>query len=105
MGDSWFVYDERLGIEVPELTQEWESYPVEVRSAILDKWETIRGRIPDRIRELEQRIRELQRQLDEEEDFEASCRLNADIAEQASRINDLNIWYRINQTIDPRRHY
>lgn len=104
MGDSWFVFDERLGIEVPELEHEWETYPLEVRSAILDKWETIRGRIPDRILELEQRIRELQRRLDEEEDFETSCRLNADIAEQASRINDLNIWYRINQTIDPRRH-
>jgi len=104
MGDSWFVYDERLGIEVPELELEWEAYPLEVRSAILDRWETIRGHIPDRILELEQRIRELQRQLDEEEDFETSCRLNADIAEQASRINDLNIWYRINQTIDPRRH-
>lgn len=100
MGDHWFVYDERLGIEVPELERDWESYPVEVRSAILDKWETIRGRIPDRIRELEQQILELQRKLDEEEDFEISCRLNADIAEQASRINDLNIWYRINQTID-----
>ena len=63
MGDSWFVYDERLGIEVPYLEHEWGTYPLEVRSAILERWETIRGRIPDRILALERRIRELQRQL------------------------------------------
>lgn len=104
MVNSLFVYDERLGIELPELDREWEDYPSDVQAAILDKWELIRGRIPERIIALEREIRALQSQLDDEEDFEKCCSINATIAEQASRINDLNIWYRVNQTIDSRRH-
>ena len=99
-----FKLDERLGIELPVLALDWEEYPLEDRNAILERWETIRGAIPDRIFALERTINELQARLYEEEDFEASCRLNADIAEQASRINDLHIWYRINQEIESRRH-
>ncbi|OQP01541.1 hypothetical protein B1689_04345, partial [Geobacillus sp. 44C] len=43
-------------------------------------------------------------QLSDENDFERSCRLNSEIAELASIINDLWIWYRMNQTVSMRAH-
>ncbi|PZD96033.1 hypothetical protein DNH61_10950 [Paenibacillus sambharensis] len=104
MGNHVFKLDARLGIELPVLGTDWERLSVEERSAILEYWETIRGTIPDRIFALERLINKLQARLNEEEDFDVSCKLNSDIAEQASRINDLHIWYRVNQEIETRRH-
>ncbi|XEC93230.1 hypothetical protein AB6A23_17860 [Paenibacillus tarimensis] len=104
MVKSAFKWNERLQIELPELDKEWESYSTRERAAILDYWETIRGRIPDRIISLEKVINKKQAELFDEDDFEASCRINAEIAELASRINDLHIWYRINQEVESRRH-
>lgn len=54
--------------------------------------------------EFERIINHKQNELYEEDDFEESCRINAEIAEYASRINDLHIWYRTNQELDSRRH-
>jgi hypothetical protein len=104
MGNYIFVLDKRLGIEIPVLELDWEEYSAEDRMAILERWEHARGTIPDRVIALERQINALQPLVFEEEDFEATCRLNADIAELASRINDLHIWYRINQEIETRRH-
>lgn len=101
-----FVLDARLGIAVPRLTLPWERLSREKRAAVLEKWESIRGRIPDRIAGFEERIRKKHLELSEEEDFAESCRLNSEIAELASRINDLNIWYRTEQDFEEetRRH-
>jgi len=98
--DRQFARSERLGIDLPCLENEWEELPLDRQAAILDRWETIRGRIPDRIFSLEETIREKQKQLFEEEDFVRSCRINGDIAELASRINDLHIWFRTRQELD-----
>ncbi|MFB9326019.1 hypothetical protein ACFFSY_08855 [Paenibacillus aurantiacus] len=99
-----FVFNERLGIALPTLTREWDGYSEAERTAIVEQWETIRGRIPDLVVRFEVLINEKQALLCEEDDFERSCLLNSDIAELASRINDLHIWYRIDQEIEPRRH-
>ena len=101
-----FALDARLGIAVPRLTLPWERLSREKQAAVLAKWESIRGRIPDRIAVFEERIRKKQIDLFEEEDFAESCRLNSEIAELASRINDLNIWYRTEQDFEEetRRH-
>ncbi|EFM12649.1 conserved hypothetical protein [Paenibacillus curdlanolyticus YK9] len=99
-----FVWNDRLGISLPTLELQWDDYTDAERLAIVEQWETIRGAIPDRIIALEQLIRVQQARLYDEEDFEASCLLNFDIAELASQINDLHIWYRINQEIESRRH-
>lgn len=99
-----FIYDERLGIRLPHLEKEWDMYTKEEQAEILLEWETIRGKIPDRIIELEQQINEKQRQLGEENDFARSCTLNFEIAALASIINDLWIWYRMNQTVTNRIH-
>jgi hypothetical protein len=104
MNNYQFVWNHRLGISLPVLDYDWDDYDESDRVRIVEQWETIRGTIPDRIIAFEQQIQTRQAQLYEEDDFEVSCSLNYDIAELASRINDLHIWYRINQEIEPRRH-
>ncbi|KYD26796.1 hypothetical protein MKY25_04590 [Geobacillus sp. FSL W8-0032] len=94
-----FIEDKRLGIRVPQLDKHWDDYSAEEQEAILLEWEAIRGLIPDRIATLERQINEKQDALGREADFARSCQLNADIAELASIINDLWIWYRISPTI------
>ncbi|MGO0060761.1 hypothetical protein ACTID9_12240 [Brevibacillus fluminis] len=92
-----FVLDERLGIPLPALALDWEMYTAEERSDILLQWEEIRAKIPDRIIQLETVINRKQTQLSEEENFAVSCELNSEIHELASVINDLNIWFRVQQ--------
>ena len=99
--DRQFAYSERHGIALPALEKDWEELTPECQIAVIARWETIRGRIPDRIFALEEAIRVKQRLLFEEEDFASSCRINGDIADLASRINDLNIWFRTRQELEP----
>ncbi|ART77617.1 hypothetical protein B4U37_16835 [Sutcliffiella horikoshii] len=94
-----FVKDPRLGIFLPQLDIEWAQYNKETQQEILLKWEKIRGSIPDRIKELEEEINFKQAQLNDEADFERSCELNSEIADHASIINDLWLWYRMNQHV------
>ena len=100
-----FQMNKRLGIPLPELVQPWERLSLEEQSDILEYWEQIRGRIPDRIIALEKDIIHKQDALDQEENFETSCMLNSEIAELASAINDLNIWYRTQQDMDVKIHH
>ncbi|WLR44181.1 hypothetical protein LC087_08940 [Bacillus carboniphilus] len=85
-----FIYNQRLEIEIPDhkLLERIDS------EASLLRWEQIRGAIPDKIKQFEQAINQKQEQLNVEADFLHSCQLNDDIAELASIINDLWIWYR-----------
>lgn len=94
-----FLLDERLGIRLPFLKKEWEDYPPETQEKIMLTWERIRGNIPTRIFELEQEINDKQAQLNVEPNFQRSCELNSEIAELASVINDLWIWYRANEDV------
>ena len=75
-----------------------------MQHAILLKWEQIRGKIPDRIKELEHYINTKQHHLNNEEDFEVSCKLNSEIADLASIINDLWLWYRLTQNVSEGKH-
>jgi len=98
--DRQFAWSDRLGIFVPSLQQDWDSMTRREQAAVLERWEDIRGKIPDRVMRLEEEIKIKQDDLSDEEDFSASCRLNRDIAELASRINDLHIWFRTQQDLD-----
>ncbi|MCF6092997.1 hypothetical protein L1765_03180 [Microaerobacter geothermalis] len=100
-----FVYDKRLGISLPVLHVEWEELSREEQQSIIHQWEEIRGKIPDRILELEKQIKEKQELLATEEHFESSCRLNCEISELASIINDLNIWFRTTQEYEIERQH
>lgn len=103
MGD-FFHFDERLGIFLPYLEKEWDEYTQFTQQQILFQWEKIRGHIPDRIAEIEAVINEKQEQLGNELNFTRSCELNNEISECASIINDLWIWYRMNQGISKKVH-
>jgi len=98
--ESQFVFSDRLGIAVPRLTATWETFGIERQTALLTRWEMIRGSIPSHVKRFEEQIKIKQQQLFDEADFAASCRLNSDIAELASRINDLHIWFRTQQDLD-----
>ncbi|MCC3376381.1 hypothetical protein [Cohnella sp. REN36] len=100
-----FVHDDRLGIDLPKLERPWELIAPELQAAIIAHWEVVRGQIPDRIFRLEASIRAKQGELDAEEDFRTACRLNGEIAELASRINDLQIWYRIQQDMEETKRH
>ncbi|EGL16580.1 MULTISPECIES: hypothetical protein [unclassified Paenibacillus] len=99
-----FIFDERLGIPVPEFDKEWEEYSLRERESILFQWEQIRGTIPDRIKQLEGQIIAKQNKLNVEDDFPASCALNSQIADLASAINDLHLWFRTNQEVEGKIH-
>ncbi len=99
-----FIFDDRLGIELPNLTMSWDDYTVKDQQEILVKWETIRGRIPDRIAELEDMINSKQNELGEENNFPRSCKLNSEISDLASIINDLWLYYRMNQNVSEKVH-
>ena len=96
---EYFSFDHRLGIQVPELTLEWDQYNMETQQEILFYWEQVRGSIPDRISDLEIEINQKQAFLSNESNFPRSCQLNTEIAELASIINDLWLWYRANEIL------
>lgn len=95
---DFFYFDDRLGIMLPVLDFELDHLHRDTQHSILFQWEQIRGSIPDRIADLEQNINQKQALLQEESNFLVSCHLNEEIAELASVINDLWIWYRTNES-------
>lgn len=87
-----FVLDERLGIRVPAFDREWTAYTHGEQSALIEEWERIKARIPDRIKVLEDEIYVLQLDAAQEEDWDRVCALYEELYRIASIINDLNIW-------------
>ena len=105
MNNPFFLYDERLHILVPNEKLQWDVLKPDEQQDILLQWENIRGSIPDRILELEKMINQKQEQLNTEENFTLSCSLNTEIAEIASIINDLWLWYRTQQDMSYKTHF
>ncbi|MCM3587878.1 hypothetical protein M3182_19320 [Mesobacillus maritimus] len=101
---NYFKYNQRLGISLPSFDRDWDTYSHETQYEILLYWEKIRGAIPDRIADLEALINSKQAELNNEADFNRSCQLNSEIAELASIINDLWLWYRTHQEITEKTH-
>lgn len=105
MSHPYFLYDSRIGIHVPVLEQAFEQYTFEERQLMIVDWENIRGTIPTRVMDLEKDIELKLTEMGNELNFEISCRLNGEIADLASKINELHIWYRISaDVIETRRH-
>ncbi len=99
MSDFSFRHDERMGISIPELEKDWDEYSDRERGEILAQWEPHCGRIPQRIKDLEQHIVRKQAMLDGEENFPVSCQINWEIADLAAAINDLHLWFRLYQSL------
>lgn len=94
-----FVHDPRLGILIPQFEVDWDDLSRQDQEFIVEKWEHLREAIPDRIKELEAQLNHKYAQLNKEDDFMRSCQLNSEISEIASIINDLHLWYRIDQNV------
>jgi hypothetical protein len=92
-----FVHDERLGIPVPVLTHDWLDYSIAEQEAMIARWESIRARIPDRVKALEGVINQHQEEISVEEDWDRVCDHYEEVYRIASIINDLNIWMSIEQ--------
>jgi hypothetical protein len=103
--EEYFFQDKRLGIPLPKSDLEWNHLSADVQQSILMQWETIKGSIPDRIAGLENHINRKQAQLFEENNFQISCQLNGEIADLASIINDLWLWFRKNQYVTQKTHF
>lgn len=103
--EEHFTYDALLGIPIPALKKEWAEFTAQEQAEILFFWETVRGNIPNRMVELEREITMLQSKSDAEENFETVCELTWQIAELASRIHDLNIYFRLNQDVAVKAHH
>lgn len=100
-----FEYDNRLGIAVPQFTKPLEDLPYQEQIQVMLHWEKERGKIPDRIAELEKEINVLQDLLYEESHFDTSCELNSNISSLASTINDLWLWYRADESVEVKPHH
>lgn len=98
--EAQFEPDGRLGIPLPRFGVPWEQMNAVERACVVERWELIRGQIPAAILAREAKIRRLLDELFEEEDFVRCCSLNAEIAEAASAIHDLQIWYRTQQDLE-----
>lgn len=88
-----FKFDERLGISLPFFEGEWESLSNLEQIKIINQWEKERAKIPDRIKELEQKILDMQETMFDMS-FEEYCEIHKEIVSLSSTINDLNIWFR-----------
>ncbi|WP_088103821.1 hypothetical protein [Halalkalibacter urbisdiaboli] len=99
-----FIYNKRLGISLPQLYVNWEDLDTDSQARILAEWEIIRGQIPDKVKKVEETINHTLAALTTESDFERSCELNLEMAELASIINDLWIWFRVDPTVSSVRN-
>jgi hypothetical protein len=96
-----FQLDTRLGIELPEFSVPYEEMSPATQEQILIKWEVIRARIPDQIMKFEQHIEQLLALIHEEENWDVIVAHFADISDYASRVNELNMWRRVDPTLTP----
>lgn len=87
------VFDSRLGLKRPRLHTEYEALTPEQQEAFELACLEICAEIPERIRLYEQQYMHYYAQLTDVEDESVFDRLNAQMNDLSSRINDLNLLY------------
>lgn len=103
MANFDFKYDERLDLHLPVLHKPWEELSEKEQEEVLYRWEQIRSQIPERIKALEKKIKQLETQLQTEDDYQIFCKLSERITELASRLIDLNVWFRTHEEITAKK--
>lgn len=90
-----FIYDPEIEIEKPILHVPFEKLSKEDLSSLHHKMEQISGQIPERIRELERKYKEMYQQYtDQEPKNDEQFYANMEQINALSRkIGELNIWY------------
>jgi hypothetical protein len=94
-----FVMDERIGIEIPNLSIPFEQLPRAQQEEMLVKWEGIRSGIPDQIMKFERLIENLLEKVHHEEDWDVVAAHFEIISDYASRIAELNAWRRVDPSM------
>lgn len=94
-----FRRDPRLGIDLPDFVVPFEEMSVSDQEDVLIRWETIRARIPDQIMRFEQVIGDILTAVHHEEDWDVIAAYFTEISDYASRINELNTWRRVDQSL------
>lgn len=94
-----FYLDRRLGMELPDLSTDFESLSALEQEDTLYRWEAIRARIPERIMHFEKVIENILAAVHQEEDWDTIVQYFSEISDYASRIAELNTWQRIDQTL------
>lgn len=96
-----FRHDPRLGIDLPDFPVPFEEMSAAEQEDILVQWESIRARIPEQIMRFERIIEDLLEAVHSEEDWDVIAAHFADISDYASRINELNMWRRVDPSLHP----
>ncbi len=94
-----FRHDPRLGIELPDLTTPYEELSHTQQEELIAYWEGVRAHIPDQIMKFEQDIEDHLQAVHQEEDWDIVAAHFADISDLASRINELNMWRRVDPSL------
>lgn len=94
-----FYLDERLGIELPDLSTPFESLTHAEQEDVLVRWEYIRARIPEQIMKFEHVIEDYLEKVHHEEDWDRIAGYFGEISDYASRIHELNTWRRVDQSL------
>jgi hypothetical protein len=88
-----FVYNEEIGIEIPVLHVPFDQLSKEQLDELYHKMEQISGQIPERIRELERKYREMYDKFTESDGDKNFYEGMGKINELSRKIGELNIWY------------
>lgn len=94
-----FQYNDRLKIELPTFYVEWEELSTKEQYEVIRRWEQTRAQIPDLIKEFERMVQERELQLQIEDDNPTFIQLSKEITDYASRIIDLNLWFRTDEEV------
>jgi len=84
---------------LPQFEIPFEQLPRNEQENIILEWETIRSTIPDQIIRLEGEIEQLLEKIQKEEDWDVISLHFGQISDYASRINELNIWQRVDPSV------
>lgn len=96
---TYFRYDERLGIRLPNFDRPFEHMSEAEQAEVIAEWEVIRARIPDQVEAFEHRISDLLTNISDTEDWDQIVRWFDEISDIASRIAELNTWNRVDPVL------
>lgn len=96
----YFKRSARLRIELPDFPAPFEEMPRSEQEEILLEWARIKAQIPDQVKYFEKEIGVLLDDIHHEENWDIVTKHFQQITDYASRINELNLWARV----DPDLH-
>ncbi|QQE77397.1 hypothetical protein [Alicyclobacillus sp. SO9] len=97
----YFKKNSRLLIELPDFATPFERMSSLQQEEVLVEWARIKAQIPDKIKYFEDQIRDLLDDIHHEENWDVITNHFQQITDYASRINELNLWSRVDPDLHP----